>query len=166
MIKGSAILSIILLIITVNLSGQQLSHQVMVPAAGLVVKGIYNYQQTVGETAIEIFTKSPYVITQGFQQPGFRKPEGGGNNGNGVEVYPNPARDFIDIELFGTDPRKFTIEIISFTGMLVKNATIEFSTSFDYIQRLEISHFMRGFYFVRIISTDGVINRTFKLEKI
>ncbi|MCU0362102.1 MAG: T9SS type A sorting domain-containing protein, partial [Bacteroidales bacterium] len=131
----------------------------MVPAAGLIVKGTYNYQQTVGETAIEIFARSPYVITQGFQQPGV-KIDNIPNQGNGVEVYPNPARDYIDIELFGTGPRTFRIEIISFAGMIVKNGTIEFTSSFNYIQRLEISHFMRGFYFVRVISSDGVINRT------
>jgi hypothetical protein len=166
MIKGFRLLPVFIFILTGSLSAQEISHQVMVPAAGLVVKGSVNYQQTIGETAIEIIGQQGYVITQGFQQPGLQKSEVIPNQGNGVEVYPNPARDFIDIELFGTGPRKFNIEIIAFSGMMVKNGSIEFTSAFNYIQRVDITSFMRGFYFVRVISVDGVINRTFKIEKI
>lgn len=165
MIKGSTF-SLIFTFLTLTLGAQEISQSVMVPAAGVIVKGTVSYQQTIGETAIEIFGQKNYVITQGFQQPGFQKKDNMPNPGNGVEVYPNPARDFIDAELFGTGPRKFSIEIIAFNGTLVKNGSIEFTSGFNYIQRIDISSFMRGFYFVRVVSSDGVINRTFKIEKI
>ena len=59
-----------------------------------------------GETAVEIIGSSDFILTQGFQQPGMKisseiKPEG-----NGVEVYPNPATDYINIKFFGDDARK------------------------------------------------------------
>jgi len=48
-----------------------LSHQVLVPAGNLVTLTGKTYQQTVGETAVEVSLPSFYNISQGFQQPRF-----------------------------------------------------------------------------------------------
>ena len=49
----------------------ELSHEVLVPAGSIVSHTGLSYQQTVGETAVEISLPSFYNLTQGFQQPRF-----------------------------------------------------------------------------------------------
>ncbi len=55
MFKGTKVVFIIFLFSYTGLFAQHLSQQVMVPAAGIAVKNGINYQQTVGETAVEVF---------------------------------------------------------------------------------------------------------------
>ena len=166
MTNGTKVLIILLLVSRVNVFPQHLSHQVMVPAAGIATNGIVSYSQTIGETAIEIISGSGFVFTQGFQQPGIKFSPETAPDGNGVNVYPNPATDFINIKLFGDVARKFRIEIINIAGAIVNSGTINFIESYYYIQRIEVDKLMNGLYFVRIVSDDGLISRTFKIEKI
>ncbi len=166
MYKGAKILSLLFLVSCAVVHSQQLSHQVMVPAAGIASTGAVNYSQTVGETAIEIIGASGFVFTQGFQQPGIKFSHETAPEGNGVDVYPNPAIDFVNVKFFGDVSRKFTIDIINIAGTIMRSSSIYFITSYYYIQQLEISSLKKGFYFVKIVSDDGVINRVFKIEKL
>jgi hypothetical protein len=137
----------------------------MLPAAGLATAGVMNYSQTIGETAVEIMTGAGFYLTQGFQQPGMDVETELAHSGTGVEVYPNPATDFIRIKLFGDNARKFRIEIISLTGMIASSTNLEFITKYYYIQQIDINKLTIGFYFVRVTSSDGIIKRIFKFEK-
>jgi hypothetical protein len=165
MIKGIKVLMVLLLVSRGIIFSQQLSHQVMVPAAGIAVSSSVNYSQTVGETAIEIIGCSGFVFTQGFQQPGIKYSPGIAPEGNGVEVYPNPATDYVDIKLFGVSPRKFSIDVINISGTIVNSGIIKFIDSYFYIQRIEVGNLKKGYYFIRVVSDDGLISRTFKIEK-
>jgi len=165
MYKGTKILMLFLLISCTNVLSQHLSHQVLVPAAGIAVSGSLNYSQTVGETAIEIISCSGYVFTQGFQQPLIKIiPDGNKPPGNGVDVFPNPVTDYFKIKFFGESPRKFKIDIITIAGMIMSTAEIHFIEPYYHIQQVDVGNFKRGFYFVRVMSEDGLINRVFKIE--
>ena len=164
MIKGTKVL-ILLLFSWANGFSQQLSHQVLVPAAGLTTTGALSYSQTIGETATEIISSSGFVFTQGFQQPGMKISPENPPEGNGVDVYPNPATDFISIKLFGDVPRKFKIDIINITGTVVSSLTLNFIDKYYLIQPIDVAKLKYGFYFVRVVSDDGIISRTFKIEK-
>ncbi|HUX58888.1 MAG TPA: T9SS type A sorting domain-containing protein [Bacteroidales bacterium] len=165
MFKRIKILIILLVLSWANVISQHLSHEVLVPAAGLASSNSLSYSQTIGETAIEIISCSGYVLTQGFQQPAIAISQEEIPEGNGVEVYPNPATDFINIKLFGDVTRKFKIDIIKITGTIVSSTTIDFTDSYYYIQRFDVDQLKRGLYYVRVISMDGLINRSFKIEK-
>jgi hypothetical protein len=165
MIKGSKILILILLVSSTVSFSQELSHQVLVPAAGLAASGNVNYSQTIGETAIEIFGCSGFVLTQGFQQPGMKVSTETPPAGTGVDVYPNPATSVLNIRLFGDAARKFRIEIINLTGTIVTSKTLDFITRYYHIESLDVSLLTIGFYLVRVASDDSVINRVFKIEK-
>jgi len=164
MIKETKVL-LILLFSWTNGFSQQLSHQVLVPAAGLTTTGAISYSQTIGETATEIISNSGFVFTQGFQQPGVKISPENLPEGNGVDVYPNPATDFISIKLFGDVPRKFKIDIINIAGTVVSSLTLKFIDKYFLIQPMEVTKLKYGFYFVRVASDDGIISRTFKIEK-
>jgi len=165
MVKGIKVLTIIIIVSWESAFSQHLSHQVLVPAAGIAVSGAIHYSQTIGETAIEIINSSGFVLTQGFQQPGITIVPEERELGNGVDVYPNPATDFINVKLFGDVARKFRIDIVNITGTIVSSEKLDFIDSFFYIQQVAVDRLFKGLYFVRVVSDDGVISRVFKIEK-
>lgn len=166
MIHGTKVLMLFLLVSWTNVYSQQLSHQVLVPVAGLASGVSVNYSQTIGETAIIIVRNSDFLLTQGFQQPGIRRLPENPPAGSGVKVYPNPVSDYLTIELFGTESRTFTIEIINFRGSIVFTERQVFTDQFWYKEPYHVENLIRGLYLVRIISEDGIINQSFKIEKI
>lgn len=164
--KKFSVLMLLLLVIGPGLLSQQLSHQVLVPLAGIATGGGVNFSQTVGETAVEIIGCSDFVFTQGFQQPRIKLLRETPPPGNGVKVYPNPVTDYVTMELFGNAARSFRIDIINISGTIVFTERREFSDQFWLKEPINIENLIRGFYLIRINSGDGVISRTFKIEKI
>lgn len=165
MTKGTRVLMFLLLAYQADTIAQQLSHQVLVPVAGIISTGDVNYTQTVGETAVEIIGSSDFVFTQGFQQPGIKFSKEIVPTGNGVKVYPNPVTDYLYVELFGSGARSFRIDIINLTGSVIQNEKLVFNDQFWHQEPISFEQFSTGLYFVRIISEDGIINRTYKIEK-
>jgi hypothetical protein len=167
MFRGFKIILPVLFACASNAFSQHLSHQVLVPAGGVTVAGGFNYSQTIGETAVEIIGDPDFTFTQGFQQPAIKAlstfviPEG-----NGVLVYPNPVTKVLHIKLFGDVYRKFTIEVINLTGVIVNKINLGFNDSYFYTEQIDATRFMPGTYFVRVVSDDNLINRTFKIVKI
>src|ERR1035437_2365203 len=164
MIKGTKVLILLLLSSWANGFSQQLSQQVLVPAAGLATNGLINYSQTVGETAVETISAG-FILTQGFQQPRIKVSSDITPEGTGVDVYPNPATDFINIKLYGDVARNFRIEIINISGTIVSSTKMDFITKYYYVQQIDVSRLSLGFYFVRVSSDDTIIKRIFKIEK-
>lgn len=164
--KGIVILLLVLFSFWDNLFSQQLSHQVLVPVAGVATGGNLNYSQTIGETVVEIVSGSNYVFTQGFQQPGIKFSEEKAPQGNGVKVYPNPAKDFIKIELFGEVGRSFLIELMNITGTIIRSERLVFPAKYWNVEEIPLHEILNGIYFIRITSEDRLINRTFKIEKL
>ncbi len=145
---------------------QQLSHQVLVPLAGVASGNNISFSQTVGETAVEVAECSWYIFTQGFQQPRIKVSVENAPPGTGASVYPNPVVDFLTLELFGESARTFKIDIINITGTVVFTDKITFVGQFWHKAQYDMDNFIRGFYLIRISSEDGFMNRTFKIEKI
>jgi hypothetical protein len=154
-----------LVFFTADVFSQGLSHQVMAPAANISAGRGVNYSQTIGETAVEITGAYDRILTQGFQQPRIKMMLGTPPTGTGVKVYPNPVVYTVNIELFGSADRSFIISIININGTVVFTDEVRFSGSYWEIIEIPVSGLARGFYFVRILSNDGAINRSFKMEK-
>lgn len=148
-----------------DLFSQHLSHQVLVPVAGVISFGNVNYSQTIGESEIEIIGSSDYVFTQGFQQPSIKFTSEHPPEGTGVDVYPNPVVENLTVKLFGDISRDFRIEIINITGTIVLTRKLSFIDNYNFEDVIPVGHLYRGLYFVRISSMDKIINRTFKIEK-
>jgi hypothetical protein len=155
-----------LIVLGVNISAQELTHQVLVPVAGIATTSSLSYTQTIGETAVEIINSPDYVFTQGFQQPGIKVSRETPPQGNGVKVYPNPVTDFVTIELFGYGTRGFRIEFFNISGTIIKVENLALRDQYWHIQQYSVENYSRGLFFIRIVSSDGLISRTFKVEKI
>jgi hypothetical protein len=166
MLSGTRFLLLtVFLVLGNNLFSQQLSQQVLVPVAGVTSVGSINYSQTIGETAVEIISGVDYIFTQGFQQPGFKLTIEPPHAGNGFNIYPNPATDHITIKLFGDIPRDFRVDIINLTGVMVYSEKFSFTEKFYLEKVISVSNYNNGVYYVRIMSSDKEISRTFIFEK-
>lgn len=148
-----------------SLLSQQLSSQVLVPVAGITTSGAISYSQTIGESVVDFISSSDFILTQGFQQPGLKFTAEPPHSGIGFNVYPNPATDHITIKLFGDNPKEFRVDIINITGLKVYTEKFTFTDKFYLEKEIPLSNFTFGVYYVRIISSDKEINRTFIFEK-
>lgn len=163
--RKGLIVALGLIFIMSDAISQQVSHQVMVPAAGVVVGGGKHYTHTIGEPAIVLLASENYLLTQGFQQPGVKLQTGTKPDGNGVNAYPNPMVDVLWLELFGDNSRDFIISIINIYGTELYREELSFTGKFWYKDFRSVSELKPGLYFVRFISKDGAINRAIKVEK-
>lgn len=148
-----------------------LSHQVLVPAGNLVTLTGMTYQQTVGETAVEVSLPDYYNISQGFQQPRFIPAKSlPVREGNGVDFFPNPVTEannhMFYVRMYGILARHYRITVISLIGSLMYTKELDLSADHDFIQEISIGHFGNGIFIATVISADGVINRSFKIEKL
>ncbi len=151
-----------------------LSHQVLVPAGNLVTHTGLTFQQTVGETAVEVSLPSFYNLSQGYQQPRFIPPQDfPDREGNGVDFFPNPVTVnseqgpwIFTIRVYGVLARHYRIYIYSLPGSLMYTDELDLSAGHDHFHEISLSHYRRGIYIANVISTDGVISRSFKIEKL
>lgn len=152
----------------------ELSHEVLVSAASAEpLRGGIIYQQTVGETVVEITLPDIYVLTQGFQQPRFisatSKPV---REGNGVDFFPNPVTEgaekpnIFNIRMYGLMARHYYIIITTLPGAVIYTEDLEYSPEHDKIHEVDLKHWTDGIYVARVWSSDGVIDRYFKLVKL
>lgn len=165
MYKGFRLLIIILPVLWSDLLSQSISHQVLVPAAGLKADGNIAVSQTIGETMVEITRNSYYILTQGFQQPSIHEmpdhiiPEI-------VRAFPNPVTDYITIEMSGRKARNYSIEFLDLTGRVVISARKTFGPNYWYREQYNVSGLMGGLYLIRFKSDDGLYYRILKMQKI
>jgi len=162
---------LVLLFSQARAQSYSLSHQVMVPAGSLLSSGGTSYQQTVGESAAEILVLYPFTLTQGFQQPRFVPDnELPPVNGNGVVFFPNPldekASYILNIRLYGDVGRTYNVIITNFSGATVFATKIDLFGLHDYVLPVEMNSMANGIYVGRVMSTDGIINRSFKIDKL
>lgn len=163
--KQGITVAIIMLFIMCNAFSQELSHQVMVPAAGIMSTSTLDLSQTVGETAIEVFADNDFIITQGFQQPRIILLPGTKPEGTGVKVYPNPVDDNLTVELFGETGRSFTVSVVNIYGAVVYSVELNFIGPYWYKLQQPVGDLAPGLYLVKVKSRDRVVNRTIKIEK-
>lgn len=163
--KGKILLVLIFLSGKLALS-QQLSHQVLLPAAGVIYTSGISYSQTVGETAVATFGSDEYILTQGFQQPRLNMLPGDPPEGYGVKAFPNPATEYFYLELFGETGKSFRITVTNISGTTVYSADLSFTQKYWTIHEIPVSGFNTGLYFIQVISRDGTIRRSLKIEKL
>jgi len=152
----------------------ELSHEVLVPAGSLVTHTGLTYQQTIGETAVEVSLPSFYNLTQGYQQPRFiLKQDLPDREGNGAEVFPNPVTEssaqgpwMATIRVYGVLARHYNIYIYSLPGSLMYSKELDLNPDHDWKEPVSFAHYSKGIYIVHVKSTDGVINRSFKIDRL
>ncbi len=74
---------------------------------------------------------------------------------NRVYIYPNPANEILTVELNNPEAKDFELEICTYYGNLIYRDSFK-SLLHDNIFKIDISHFNRGAYFVKIITNNNV----------
>ncbi len=164
--KRGIITAIVISLLAGVLSAQEISHVVLVPAAGVVTAGSVDLSQTIGETAVILFTGTDYDLTQGFQQPRIIFTDGPQPQGKGANVYPNPVSDILTIEVFGNTGMTFDISIVNMYGSVIYTTSLEFNDSFWYKLQHPVDDLASGLYMVKVASRDRLVKRIFKIEKL
>ena len=143
---------------------QEISHEVLVPAAKVVLKGNINYQQTIGEPIVDILRVDDKVLTQGFQQKRVQ-PKKVDVTGSNVKSYPNPVTDFLYVEVWGDVARELNFSILNFQGVMLFNTERNYPYPYFEVIEVPVASYKPGIYFLRVTSKDNVFYRTFKFEK-
>jgi hypothetical protein len=154
----------LLFVMPFGVNGQHLSHQVLTPAGGLAIcSGSIYVSQTVGETAVLLFTGNNRDLTQGFQQPRVRLIPLDQPPGTGVKVYPNPAVECLNIEIFSEGERSYSVTMYNMSGMVIYSQELNFSDSHWHVHNVQVREMVKGLYIVRVRCKDGRTDRTFRV---
>jgi len=151
----------ILLLHATFINGQTLSPSVLSASGAFYSAGGYLLSQTVGELAmVQTFTSGNSILTQGFQQP---EPILTGINENelpesGVQIYPNPASDFIYLVFTNNNADDFQIKFFNAVGQLVNSSRQKKHNQVI----LDVRKVSSGLYFLQIESS--TIKQTLKLN--
>ena len=120
---------------------------------------------SIGETFVGTSTSGSIVLTQGFQQPPFLvdtepEPELGLEDLTQlIEIYPNPANDFINLRMQNGTLDNLIITVYNINGQVQKVPVIR-NTEIQ----LDIQQLTAGEYFIRLSGNDRYA--LFKLLKI
>lgn len=113
---------------------------------------------SIGETAIETYSQSSVLLTQGFLQPKIDL----NNNTNKtafykIKYFPNPVENELYIDL-GNLKSEFTVAIYTVTGALVSTAHIN-----EKMNKIQCSEWSSGNYFVRVFNNE--FSQSFLINK-
>ena len=161
--KGGICIIILLLFLGGRAGAQQLSNQVLVPAAGIVLTGGVSLSHTIGEPSVILLSSGFNDLTQGFQQPLVKLQPVDQPLTTGVEAYPVPTSEYLYIKLYGDVARKFTIQLMSSSGQILYTTQLDFPENYYYIHEIPVGEYSPGFYVVRVRCSLGLMDRTFKI---
>ncbi|MEZ5011383.1 MAG: T9SS type A sorting domain-containing protein [Bacteroidales bacterium] len=164
MLKGGYFILLLMVGIS-GLSGQVVSHKVLVPLASTWQNENYFVSQTVGEPVVMYLHTESNDLTQGFQQPCLILHSIVTPQGNGVLVYPNPVQERLSIEMYGDFSVEYHITIFGLDGSVFFRKDYPCNGQFWRIETIDVTEFKRGLYFVRVETTPRKIERLFKIEK-
>lgn len=117
---------------------------------------------TVGEVAISTKSAGGSTLTQGFHQSY--------NNAVGialvenpiqVTVFPNPATDFVQVQIEGTVQESIVIRLYSLSGQLVKE-TASFTPA---LTAVDVAELTEGMYLLHITDHHGSLKGVFRIQK-
>ena len=145
---------------------QHLSNQVLVPVASVSTNSGYSISQTIGEVAVQYIHDDSFGLTQGFQQPSISVLEPVVPLGNGVKIYPNPVVNNLTLEFFGSESTEYHLTIFGINGSIYYKNDYPCIGKFWHKIQIDVGHYQRGTYFIRIVAVNGSISRLFKIEKI
>lgn len=167
----SALIALLLL----NLAaawGQTISSSVINTTGNSYTQGYYSIDWSVGELPIVSSSRSTdgnYIITNGFLQP--ETISGNPNrlfSGDEIKIFPNPTYGKIEIDFATLQQGTVHINVYDTYGRLViSNKTVSYGTGS--IERLDLSKFAAGTYFLKIILDPALgsvpKNGTYKIVK-
>jgi len=149
-----------------SLRAQSLSPEVISSAGDVLTSSGGSVSYTIGEPVSETFSATPNILTQGFQQPWTVSLAGIPEQDelNGIYAYPNPVKDDLLIDFTAVKNGSYILKITDVAGKELENKKLETGAG-AFIQRVSLSAYENGIYFIGIISADKAYVKTFKIVK-
>jgi hypothetical protein len=133
----------------VLLSAGAFAQRLVGVAGSSATSGGISISWSMGEAMIGTVSGNQAIVTIGFQQA-FTEVVSGIEDApsNGIHVYPNPARDFIVLELQRDYGKDFEVKVFNLSGSTVLQETI---TAFTGKLELDISTLSSGPYEIILV---------------
>ena len=164
------------------LQAQTIKRSVIGAAGNTSTVGTVVIRSTVGETFTNKLSTANYSVRQGFQQgtvtiARIAESESGEDvfveetsaqrtetlaaaTNFTVDIYPNPATDYVNIRMNEMPLSKCMIMLSDVTGRIIEMMDVVSSET-----RLEFTNLAQGRYFLSVKSQDGKVNESFKIVK-
>lgn len=153
----------IICLLAISCYSQSIQKQVCGSAGDTDSIAGYQVNWTIGECITEKFTGTNFILTQGFQQPYYAItaiPETTEIDFT-LKVYPNPTRDYLNIEIINDTPEKFLLILSSMKCEILSEAVIISGEPY----RMDLTSFGSNLMFLKIISSSSKQAKTLKIIK-
>jgi hypothetical protein len=166
MVKTRIKCLLLLMIVVINAHTQSLTRSVISVTGNTSIEnnGVLSY--SAGETITGSVGCITGDLTQGFQQPSllYLKDDNSQEGINAVEVFPNPVIKNLTILFTIRTSKVLHVDMVSGNGIIYKTEQFNVSESGKIV--IEMGDFPCGLFLFHIYSTEKVIDRVFKIEKI
>ncbi len=134
-----------------SLIGQKIMPALLSSSGGLHSGQNVSLGWTLGEISIKTIKSDDIILTQGFQQSHLYtvstlNPE----KIFRATVYPNPAKDIININIEYPESILYTVSIVDINGNIYRRIPVK------KLKGLDISGLKQGYYFIVINSNKGI----------
>lgn len=154
---------LIFLLFPFFISSQTLSPKVLSVAGRNVSNNGYSLSWTLGEPIASTLKNTNYFLTQGFQQPYYKLQAITENDQeNNILFYPNPAKDFLIVDVNTPNQIFFKAQLIDVLGKCI--STFNFGNSKQQI--IDLKNVLPGIYFLRITDENLNYQKIIKINKI
>ena len=118
---------------------------------------------TIGECIPETFANTVNKLTQGFQQGVYdiNTVADFTENGASINLFPNPATDFVNLEILQKDIKEYSYQLFDSNGKCLKNEKITSTKS-----QIDLIGFARNTYILNVYTGNQIILKSFKIIKI
>tara|TARA_B100001250_G_scaffold142610_1_gene122005 strand:+ start:737 stop:1264 length:528 start_codon:yes stop_codon:yes gene_type:complete len=130
-------------------------------SGGTLIQNNYNLCFSLGEIAIETFTQSDVIITQGFHQDHYQVSTIDEiSNQHAIDFFPNPTADLLNVNCNIEQPVDLIIKDMK--GSVVFSLL---EAEGRKTQQINLSHFSQGIYFleIRLIKNK---KQVYKIQKV
>src|SRR6218665_352959 len=142
---------------------QSLSPEVVASSGDVFSNTAGSVSFTIGEPVTATFSVPANILTQGFQQPYTVSLTGIPEESAATEiyVYPNPVKDELMIDFTKMNAGSYLLTIADVSGREIMNSKMEIGSS-PALQKISLSEYGNGIYFIRVISPDNKSSKAFK----
>ncbi|MCQ2374894.1 MAG: T9SS type A sorting domain-containing protein [Salinivirgaceae bacterium] len=151
------IIGFALAMFALSVSAQQVELQsfVISSGGGFEEKDGYSVSYTIGEVVTGTLELGGYTIVQGFQQAFIEDTTSllASQKYIDINIYPNPAKSYINIQLSDSDNEVAMIHCYDMTGKEVFAQETELGLT----TKIDVTDLPQGLYFVRIIADDQIL---------
>ncbi len=158
---------IVLLCITLMLNAQEIPSSLVSTAGDYFETESMSLSWSIGEVMTESFSTNDLFLTQGFQQSmdyatNIKLDK---TNDFYISIYPNPASNYLFVKIPSSTSfiqnNSFLLSVIDVNGKTIMNQKIN-----QQVSNINISDYLSGVYFIKIINPNSNFQQTTIVQKI